>query len=320
MWVPAGMVATILACQFLRSNDMKIGWIGIGHMGKPMATHVFESGHEFTVHDLRREAATDLLEAGASWADSPAELARDKDMVLTCLPKPLDVESACLEEQGVIEGIARDTVLIDCSTNALATVRRLHEAFDAAGVPFMDCPVSGGVRGALARDLCVMAGGDEAVYKRAKPVLDAMGDKVMYCGPAGSGTICKLMNQLFSALISQSAAEVLTAGVKAGVPLATLMEAMSRSTSAKNPPLQSWREGNVSNDFEADELTFFLELSRKDIRLACEVGRDHDVPMDLANIVEQNMIEAMNRGWGRKQAAVVRLLQQERAKVDLSKA
>lgn len=299
---------------------MKIGWIGVGHMGKPMATHILEAGHELTVHDLQQSAAAELLERGAHWAKTPAEAAADKDIAITCLPVPRDVEAVCLGDAGIIEGAASNTVVVDCSTNSLMTVRDLHATFADAGITFLDSPVSGGVRGAIARDLCVMVGGDESAYNRIKPVFDAMGDKVMYCGPVGNGTICKLAHQLFSAFLAQASAEVLTMGVKAGVPLATLVEAISRSAAGKNPPMDAWKREPVSDDFEADELTFYLELHRKDVRLANEIGRGFNVPMDLGNLVEQRMIEAMNRGWARKKAGVVRLLQEERANVDLSEA
>ena len=285
-----------------------------------MARHVLEAGHEFTVHDLRQDAAADLLEAGATWASSPAAAAEGQDIVFTCLPMPTHVEAVCLGNEGIIEGASQETVVVDSSTNSVAVVRRLHEAFAAKGIEFMDVPVSGGVRGAIARDLCVMAGGNEATYDRIKPVLDAMGDKVMYCGPVGNGTVCKLCHQLFGSILGAGTLEVLTVGVKAGVPLQTLVEAISRSAAGKNPPLEGWKQGPPSNDFEPDELTFYFELGRKDVRLACELGRQFDVPMDLANIVEQRMIEGMNRGWGKKKSGIVRLLQQERSGVDLSKA
>ena len=224
----------------------------------------------------------------------------------------------CLGDQGIIEGVSPNGVVVDLSTNSLSTVRELHRVFrEQKGIEFMDIPVSGGVRGAIERSLRVMAGGDEATYTRIKPVLDVMGDKVMYCGPAGNGTICKLSHQLFGAILGHGTAEVLTMGVKAGVSLEILVEAISKGATGKNPPLHAWRTGAAERNFEPDPLTFFLELARKDIRLACEIGREVNVPMEVANIVEQRMIEAMNRGWGGKKAGITRLLQEEKAGVQL---
>ncbi len=287
-------------------------------MGKPMATHVLRAGFEMKVHDLNQEAASDMLESGAAWADSPAEATDGSDVVITCLPMPHHVEAVGLGDDGIIEAANANTVVADCSTNSLAMVKRLHAAYAAQGITFMDVPVSGGVLGAQNRDLCVMAGGDEATYRRIKPVLDAMGDKVMYCGPIGNGTVCKLSHQLFGTIMRQGSYEVLTAGAAAGVPLATLVAAISQGASGKNPPFENWKRPD--NEFAANELTFYLELAAKDVRLANEIGRDHGVPMDLGNLVEQRMIEALNRGWGKLDAGAVSKLQQERSNVDLSKA
>jgi 3-hydroxyisobutyrate dehydrogenase len=299
---------------------MKVAWIGVGRMGNPMAANVLKGGHRLTVHDMRRESATNLLEAGAQWASTPAEAAMGQDVVMMCLPMPRDVEAVCLGGGSLIEAVAPSTVVVDSSTNSVETVRRIHQRFADEGLTFMDAPVSGGVPGAISRDLCVMASGDEATFKRIRSVFDAMGDKVVYCGPIGNGTVCKLTHQLFSAIIGQGAAEILTLGVKAGVPLATLVDAVSKSAGAKNPPLQRWKTQQVTSNFDPDPLTFTLALSSKDIRLANELGKQFGVPLHLGSAVEQNMIEAMNRGWGSKKAEVVRQLQEERARVDLSKA
>lgn len=299
---------------------MKVAWIGVGRMGNPMAANVLKGGHRLTVHDVRRENATNLLESGAHWASTPAEAAVGQDVVAMCLPMPRDVEAVCLGGGSLIEAVEPSSAVVDCSTNSVESVRKLHSAFATKGIQFLDAPVSGGVPGAISKDLCVMASGDEATFNRIRPMFDAMGDKVVYCGGIGNGTVCKLTHQLFSALIQQGAAEVLTLGVKAGVPLKTLVDAISKSAGAKHPPLHRWKTQPVSADFEPDALTFTLALSHKDIGLANAMGRQFGVPLHLGSAVEQNMIEAMNRGWGARKAEVVRLLQEERAKVNLSKA
>ncbi len=297
---------------------MKVGWIGVGHMGKPMAMNVLAAGFDVKVHDLDRNAATDLLEAGADWADSPRETADGSDVVFTCLPMPHHVYSVGMGDDGIKYGAGAGTIVVDSSTNSLDMVRRLHTEYAEQGIQFLDVPVSGGVIGAETRDLCVMAGGDEADYQRIKPVLDAMGDKVMYCGPIGNGTICKLSHQLFGSVMRQGMQEVLLAGAAAGVPVETLVKAISQSNAAKNPPFHNWER--PPKDFTPDRRTFYLELAAKDVRLANQIGRDHGVPMDLANIVEQRMIEALNRGWGKLKAEAIVMLLQERSNTDLSTA
>ena len=298
---------------------MDIGWIGIGNMGKPMAKNIQTYATKFTVNDLNQESAIDILESGGNWANSPAECAKGKDIIFMCLPMPADVEKVCLEENGILEGIDSNTIVIDSSTNSLSMVKKLHKIFADKGITFMDCPVSGGVIGAVKKDLCVMAGGDKEIYNKIKPALDAMGDKVMYCGATGSGTICKLSHNLFSGLLMNIASEVLASGIKAGVDLSTLLEAISKGASGKNPPLANWINA-TQNDFAADEYSFFLDLGAKDVKLACEMGRENKVPMDMANILEQNLIEKLNRGWGRKNSGILRKLIAEKAGIEFEYA
>ena len=262
---------------------MKVGWIGVGNMGKPMAKHIQEHVSEFTVCDLNQESAIDILEDGGIWAETPAECAKDKDVVFMSLPMPQDVEKVSIGESGIIESIKKNSIVLDVSTNSLAMVKKLHKLFDQKGVEFLDCPVSGGVIGAMNKDMSIMVGGQESTYNQIKSTLDAMGDKAIYCGPVGSGTICKLSHQLFSALLLGITTEVLTSGVKAGMDLDTLVDAISRCASAKNPPFDNWKESKEYN-FEGNEMSFFLELAAKDVRLACEMGRENKVPMDLSLI------------------------------------
>ena len=194
-------------------------------------------------------------------------------------------------------------------------VKKLNSEFNKHDISFMDCPVSGGVTGAIDRDLCVMVGGEEDLYNQHSSAFEAIGDKVIYCGPTGSGTICKLSHNLFSAMLMNITSEVLSSGVKAGMDLGTLLTAISKCASGKNPPLENWIN-STQNDFAADEYSFFLELGAKDVKLACEMGRENNVPMDMANIAEQNMIEAMNKGWGKKNAGIIRKLIANKAGID----
>ncbi len=294
---------------------MKIAWIGIGHMGKPMAKHMMTAADEFTVHDLRPDAATDMLEAGAKWADTPAEAAFGKDLVVTCLPMPQHVEAVSFSDDGIADGVEQGTVVIDCSSNSLEAVRSLHTRYSDLGVPFLDTPVSGGVIGAIERDLAVYVGGDHDTYLGIKPALDAMGDKIQYCGGIGTGTICKLMNQLFGAIVGMARMEVVTAGVKAGVELDVLVKAIHEGSGGKRRPFDGFER--PPEDFDDTEFTFYLDLGAKDVRLANEIGRSLRVPQPLANLTEARLIEALNRGWGQKRNEVVGEIQQQISNVDL---
>ena len=293
---------------------MRIGFVGLGNMGNPMAVNLIKSGHQLTVHDLRREAATNLLEMGASWAGSPAQAARDNELVLTSLPMPRDVEAVALGEGGILEGAAGGTVFADLSTNSPTMVRRIHQAGGERGVFVLDAPVSGGVYGAADGTLAVMVGGDEAIYRSVKPILEAIGNNVLYCGAIGNGMVCKLCNNLVSMGIGLLVTEALTLGVKAGVDLALLTEVLGKS-SGGNVRLQRRMprflfKGNFEPGFTAD-------MAAKDVRLATDMGRELGLPMELSNMVDQRHVEALARGWGRRDADIVSTLQEERTGVQL---
>jgi len=296
---------------------LKIGWIGVGRMGRFMAGHLLDAGHEVTLHDIRRTLAAPLLKRGATWAATPAEASRGKEHVFLSLPTPEAAREVVLGEQGVIEGAARGAVVIETSTSSHDMVLELGRALHTEGIRFMDSPVSGGERGAETRDLCMMAGGDKATYDEVKPILDLMGDKVMYCGPLGHGTVCKLCHQLFGSAMAQAAYEVLTVGVKAGVKLETLLEAISKSAVGKRPPLSGWREGGLSDSCEMRPYSVPLSIMVKDVTLARQLGRKFQVPMDVSDIVEQRYLEAARRGWTDLDSGVTRRLQEERAGVKL---
>src|ERR1700726_552701 len=166
---------------------MKIGFIGLGMMGSGMAANLQKGGHDLVVHDLRRAAAEPYLAAGAVWADSPRSVAKTSEVVVTSLPGPPEVEAVALGEDGLLSGMSRGTAYFDLSTNSPTMVRKINDAFAERDVYMLDSPVSGGPRGARTGKLALGGGGDEQIFNRHKPVLDAMGDKARYVGPIGAG-------------------------------------------------------------------------------------------------------------------------------------
>ena len=299
---------------------MNIGFIGLGNMGGGMAANVLRAGHDLTVHDLRREAATPLLESGASWADTPAELAAACDITLTSLPGPREVEAIALGADGILEGIvggmsegsAEGNVYIDLSTSSPTLIRGIAEDFAAKDISVLDAPVSGGPVGARTGRLAVMVGGDRDVYERVKPALDAIGDKVSYIGPIGSGSIAKLMHNCIGYGLQTIVAECLTLGVKAGVDPEPLFEAISngsvgRGSSFANTYPNTFLAGNF------DPPSFALQLAHKDVSLALELAREYGVPMSVGNIAHQELTSALNRGWADLDSRIAMTLQEERA-------
>lgn len=293
---------------------MKVGFIGLGNMGNPMATNLVNAGHELVVHDLRREAATNLLEMGATWADTPKEAVPGRDVVFTSLPVPRDVEAVVLGENGILEGASSETVYMDLSTNSPTAIRRIHDMCAEKGVTVLDAPVSGGTYGAAAATLAVMVGGDKSVYDRIKPTLDAIGSHVVYCGPIGNGMVCKICNNLLSMGIGVLMTEALTMGVKAGVDLATLADVIANSTGGNKRLTDKFPRFLFKGNFEPG---FATALAAKDVRLATDLGREYGIPMELSNLVDQRHVEAMFRGWGPEDSDAVSKIQEEKSGVQL---
>ncbi len=293
---------------------MKVGFIGCGNMGNPMASNLIKAGHQLTVHDLRREAVTNLLEAGATWADTPRETVEGNEVIFTSLPVPRDVEAVVLGEKGVFEGSSATTIYMDLSTNSPTTIRRIHDLGAERGVTVLDAPVSGGVYGAAAATLAVMVGGDRAVYDRMKPTLDAIGSHVVYCGPIGNGMVCKICNNLLSMGIGTLMAEALTMGVKAGVDLAVLADVIANSSGGNRRLVEKFPRYLFKGNFEPG---FATALAAKDVRLATDLGREYGIPMELSNLVDQRHVEAMQRGWGLEDSDAVARIQEEKSGVQL---
>jgi 3-hydroxyisobutyrate dehydrogenase len=293
---------------------MHIGFIGLGNMGGPMALNLIKAGHRLIVHDVRREAAAPHVQAGAKWTDSPAAVARESELILTSLPGPREVEAVALGANGIVHGAMAGTIYADLSTGSPTVMRKLHAAFKDRGVHVLDAPVSGGVWGAQRGTLQVMVGGDEAIFNEVKDVLKAVGDKVGYMGAIGSGTIAKLVHNMISIAARSLVAEGFTLGVKAGVKPEALLEAI-RGASFGQGLMLSQMIPNVIFTGNFDTVRFALKLARKDIGLATELAREYDVPMPMATVAEQIMIEALARGWGDKDSTAPWMLQEEAAGV-----
>ena len=291
---------------------MNVGFIGLGIMGSEMARNLIKAGHSLIVHDLRREAARPLIDAGASWAGTPKAVAEASNIVFTSLPGPPEVEVVALGESGIIEGIRPGGVYIDLTSNSPTLVRRIYARFKEKGAHMMDVPVSGGPGAARAGTLTLMVGGDEEIFQRCQPVMRAIGDKIIYAGGIGSGSVCKLMHNCVLYGMQALVAECLTLGVKAGVDPAPLWQVLRDGAVGQGVLFRrSLPETYFRGRFEPPN--FALRLAFKDVALATSLGREFDVPMALANLTLQDMMSAMNRGWGNKDSRVTMLLQEERA-------
>ncbi len=289
---------------------MKIGFIGLGAMGRGMAANLQKAGHDLVVHDLSRDAAQPFIDKGAVWAATVKELAQDCALVCTSLPTPADVVAICDAEDGLAAGLSEGSVWFDFTTNSVHTVRALHQKLAAQGIHFLDAPISGGPAGAASGKLAILVGGERAAYDRYEAVLQDMSDQVQYLGEVGAGTIVKLAHNLASTAIKGVVAEVITMGVKAGMEPLTLWQAMRSGVAGRSRSFD-----NVTKFLEGDmdPPGFALRLLKKDITLALDIARDMEVPMPMCELVEKDIETALARDWGGRDAQSILLLQQERA-------
>ena len=294
---------------------MKIGVIGVGNIGAPIGRQLLQAGHALVVHDIRPAAANALLAAGAVWSGSSAALAAECEAVVTCLPGPAEMEAVCLGPGGLVAQLRSGVLYIDHTTNSPELVRRVYAMFAEKGAAVLDAPVSGGMESAQTRDLLVMAGGEPAAFERARPLLEAIAKRVIHTGGIGTGSIAKIMHNSASFTLDLVLAECWTAGVKAGIDAATIVNVFNEAALGQMMSLKvrlpaTWLRG----DFEP---RFSLALARKDLGLAQELARATDTPMRLGAFCEQEMIEAMARGWGDRDASIFLTLQEERANIQV---
>ena len=273
---------------------MKVGFIGVGFMGKHMARHIIEGGHELTIYDISETAAKDLVDLGAKWANSPSIVATNSEVIFTSLPTPQDVEQVVIGEGGLLDGAIEGTTFFDLSTTDPETITRISESTSQKGVTLLDAPVSGGTTGAEEGTLCVMVGGDKSKYDKYKSVLDLIGTQVVYCGNLGAGAVCKIVNNLIGMTLGVVLSEAFSLGVKAGVDPMTLYNAVSMS-SGETRQMHTFPTGLFEGNFEPG---FKLDLGSKDVGLATNLGRSLRVPMEVSNLVHQKYVEAQNKGWG----------------------
>jgi 3-hydroxyisobutyrate dehydrogenase len=277
-----------------------------------MAMNILKAGHALTVYDIKKELIKPLKHAGASQADSPKKIAQVSDIVFTSLPGPVEVEAVALGENGIIEGIRQGMVYIDLSSSSPTLARRIYASFKEKGASVMDVPVSGGVTGAKSGKLSMMVGGDEDVFKKCLPVLKSFGDKITYTGEIGSGSICKLMHNCIGYGLQTIVAECLTLGVKAGVDPMALWRVLRDGGTGQGVMFHRVMPDIVLRG-HFDPPHFALRLAFKDVNLATSLGREFEVPMPMANLTLQEMMSALNRGWGNRDSRVTMLLQEERA-------
>ena len=281
---------------------MKVGFIGLGVMGAPIAARLARAGHAVKVNDLRRVAV-----AGAAWADAPATAVADAEVAFTSLPGPAEVEAVA----GMIgPALARNAAWFDLTTNSPSCVRRVHAAL---GARFLDAPVSGGREGAHSGKLALWVGGDEATYRKHETLLRVIGDQPIYVGPIGAGSVAKLAHNTASFTVQTALAEIFTLGVKAGVEPLALFRAIRQGATGRKRTFDRLAEQFLPGKY--DPPGFALRLAHKDLKLALELAGEVGVPMQVARLALAEFEQALARGWAERDSRTPMLLQEERAGV-----
>ena len=274
----------------------KIGFVGLGVMGKPMAGHLLKAGHTLTVHNRSRGPVDELAAAGATAAGSPAEVAQASTIVITMLPDTPDVERVLTGPRGVVESMQRGTIVIDMSSISPSATERLAKAVADKGGSMLDAPVSGGEIGAINAALSIMVGGDEATFHRVKPVLDKMGnpERVVYIGRSGAGQICKVCNQIAIGGALAGVSEAFALAKKAGVDAARVRQALLGGFAASRV-LEVHGERMLVDNYKPG---FRARLYQKDMRLANEAAAANGVSMPANAVVAQLLNALIASGGG----------------------
>src|SRR5262245_50047650 len=255
-----------------------IGFIGLGAMGRPMATNAAKGGFSLRVHDVRPEAVERLIAAGAESRPSPREVARDADAVITMLPDSPDVEAVLLGPDGVAAGARPGAYVVEMSTIDPSVSKRVGQALRGRGLRFVDAPVGRTASHAEAGTLLVMIGGEPADVRALEPLFRTMASDLVHCGPAGSGITMKVVNNYLSCAASVLTAECLVLGVKAGLDLATMLQVMT-GTAAKTAHLEmTYPAKAFRGDFTPG---FLIDLAHKDLGLALRLGAEERVPLAM---------------------------------------
>ncbi len=273
-------------------NPAAVGFIGLGVMGKPMASNILKAGYALTVHDIDPAKVKALVTAGAREGGSPAGVAASADVIVISAPDTTDVETILFGEQGVATSARRGTVVVDCSSISATATQGFATRLAASGIALVDAPVSGGAKGAEEGTLSMMIGGDAAVVEKVRPILGCMGKTLKHIGPVGAGQVAKTCNQLVIASTMMACAEMVALCRKMGVDPVPVREALlgggARSFVLENHA-QRMIEGKFAPGFRA-------RLMLKDMKLAAGVGASVGGFMPLTTLVAQMMQALCNSG------------------------
>ena len=285
---------------------MKIGFIGLGVMGEPMARHLLAAGHDLALWARRPQAAAELLAEGVPLCATPAELAARSEVVISVVTASADVDALAFGADGLAAGFAPGAIHVDMSTIAPAMARSLAQRYGAQGMGFVDAPVSGGAQGARDASLAIMAGAEADTLERVRPLLQAMGQRIVHVGPPGAGQVAKACNQMIMVSATQACAEALRLANAHGLDLGALRRALMAG-SAGSRVLELMGAKMAERDFSAG---IEARLHHKDFAIVMDEASALGVPLPLAAQVWQQLNALMGAGWGREDtSSLLRVLE-----------
>lgn len=282
-------------------DDKSVGFVGLGIMGKPMARNLKNAGYSLTVYDVVGSAMEELVTEGAAGASSAREVAEASSVTITMVPDSPQSEAAILGPDGVLEGASPGKGIIDMSSIAPGTSQKVGAACDAAGVDFLDAPVSGGEPKAIDGTLAVMVGGRQSVFDKYKGLLEIMGGSVVLCGGYGAGNTTKLANQIIVAINIEAVSEALVLAKKAGLDPRVVYEAIKgglAGSTVLDAKGSMMIEGNFTPGFR-------VKLHQKDLNNALITGKELGVPLPVTALVQQMIGSLMNEGKGDNDHAAI---------------
>lgn len=297
-------------------RDSRVGFVGVGKLGRPMAQRILRAGHDLLVFDTEAAARSAFQGTTAEVATSLTELVSECGIICLCLPGPAEVEQVVLGRDGIGSTVRPGTLVVDHTTNSPTVVRQVGEQLRLRGAAMVDAPVSGGIEGAAAGTLTALIGGEPEHVERARPLLEAFSTAIVHVGPLGAGTVAKLMNNLATFALDQVIGECLTIGARAGIEPDRLLEALQQSAIGKGGNLHvRMPDTFMKGDFEP---RFTLAGAHKDVRLAVGLAEESGVPIRIARAVLDEIESALSKGLGDRDASIVMTLQEERAGVHIS--
>ena len=275
-------------------NKEKIGFIGLGIMGLPMASNLIKDGFDLVVYNRTLSKCTQLEEKGAAVAKNPADVAKNAKVIITMVTDSPDVENLLLGENGIMATIEEGSIVIDMSTISPKITKELNAQLNSKGCYMVDAPVSGGSWGAIEGTLSIMIGGEKSAYEECIPLFESMGKNIIYTGESGMGQTTKLINQILVAGTMNAVAEALVFAAKSGADLEKTIDAVGGGAAA------SWQLNNlapriIKGDFDPG---FMIKLQQKDLRLVIETAQSMNVPIPGTSLASQMFASLLSKGLG----------------------